>query len=86
MLWRNNNPVKLNEAFTFMPELKSISGSKNYIDRAIEDRYIEIVPGEASDEKSSYIRLTSALRGELDRCFLDCADELLKASERMRSE
>ena len=82
-LWRKETPVKQSDAFTYMPELRSASGSKNYIDRAIEDGYIEVV-GEHKDERTRYIQLTRKLREQLNRFFDDSIDQLIKAAEQIR--
>ena len=78
-LWKEPSPVKIADAGLYMPEVRSVSGSKSYIDRAIEDGYL-VTSGK---DDSRLIALSDEFRGRIDDFIDDCIVSFLISSKKL---
>lgn len=95
-LWREGR-VKMSAAYEFIPEVKSPTTRRQWIQKAIADGIVEcsderLVQQLRSGKKPSLPRgqnspdvwLNSAIRAKIDAFMDDVLDELLKTADRVR--
>lgn len=83
-LYREPAPTKVSTACGYMPEVKSVNGMKNYVQRALEEGYLVYVDGKGTEETGALkldraIQLAPKFREELEEYLHFCAKQMLSS-------
>lgn len=83
-LWRADKPVRKTDAMGYMKGVKSAHTAGKYVDTAIEKSLLE-ESDNPEDARSKLIALTPDMRGRLDDYMNKAANEVLLASDEIKS-